>query len=242
MIGMRKAPSVPTCAPDRLSAGRQGPLGACGDLWGVGAVSLIVPSIAFAFFLGAISDQMAVEIGGLLLILTYLSVLSRRMDVADRRDYALMQAIIRDDRERTTEYGAIMRKVNSVSEQAEQSFAHAVDRIEEMIVACDAAEARRNVERTDQMNTLSETYASELLALNGALCGLRSAMQEAAPTIFRNMTTAEAMNESLQAAGIPGCIDVDTSDGADPIRSLLRDKLESGDLWSSDGSKTPENV
>lgn len=108
----------------------------------------------------------------------------RAINLARRQITAVVIEVAdKSNRDRAAEYGAIMRKIASVGTQAEDVLGDWGQRVEDMYVACDAAEARRNVERTSQLTALrarvdemSETFAGELLCVNGALNGVRASV------------------------------------------------------------------
>jgi hypothetical protein len=150
----------------------------------IGAGTLIV---GLSYLAGVVTPAgLTITVGIVLILSSVMFIVAAWLaDRTDKRLRTMLYALDRYERDRIAEYGALMRKIENVGNKAEAVLSDWGQRIEDMYVACDAAEARRNVERTDQLQAvrvriddLTETFAGELLAVNGALNGLRSTLDD----------------------------------------------------------------
>lgn len=176
ITGDTGVPGYPTTATDATYSGffRPGGFLAAWVVFGL--------SMALLAGVGAISSEIgiAADMIGLVIVGVGTQIMSA-IERVDRRVFYLIAEGRQFHRDRGAEYGAVMRSIASTGTAAEAVLAEWGQRVEDMYVACDAAEARRNVERADQLTNVStsihdlaETMAGELLAINGAMNGLRA--------------------------------------------------------------------
>ena len=195
----------------------------------------------------------------------------------ERHARLIAMVLDRHERDRTAEYGAIMRKISFVEGHADNLIGQTMQRIEDvgtrlesmraayetgweifdkelqnglssveqMVAACDAAEARRNVEHHAALDKLSETFASELLAINGAMGGLRAAVDDA----LTSRTVADEIYKTAADLGVhPANFLIHYKAEAlrpssdDPIADLIAYKVQSGDLPRTCQGSTREAV
>jgi hypothetical protein len=178
--------------------------------------------IGFAYLAGVMTPAGLVVAASVALILSavMMIVASWTAERNDRRATLIVRILDRHEIDRLYEYSEIKRGVegcNVVMDQIGRTLQLLGDAQERTI--CKGARETEAVRQS--VDSLGELLAAELLAINGAMNGLRSVIEAGNP----------------RAATTPPAPLTD-----DPIAEMVRHKLESGDLWQTPPSEAHVDV